>query len=195
VKESTGGDRGICSTLRRTFAPRSERANRVCQCTCMGSPDLGRPHASRLSSYNPLYADYSAGIMLWHPSRCIVRLPLQNTSVCSKLTRHACSYALATPYLSSTRPWHASRASSPRCHQVAQTRGAKTQVTLNLDDIPQGVIKSKSLPVQDDGEPEYPPLLQQVRNNMLKFSHCVIVTRVGGFYEVCAWSEESYVLY
>lgn len=49
----------------------------------------------------------------------------------------------------------------------------------------QGVLNSDALPPQDDAEPEYPPLLQQVRNNMIKFSHCVLVTRVGGFYEVC----------
>jgi len=51
--------------------------------------------------------------------------------------------------------------------------------------MPQGVIDADALPPQNDTEPEYPPLLQQVRNNMLKFSHCVLVTRVGGFYEVC----------
>ncbi|KAF1833311.1 DNA mismatch repair protein muts [Decorospora gaudefroyi] len=48
----------------------------------------------------------------------------------------------------------------------------------------QGIIETDALPPQDDAEPEYPPLLQQVRNNMLKFSHCVLVTRVGGFYEL-----------
>ncbi|KAI0583359.1 DNA mismatch repair protein mutS [Pyrenophora tritici-repentis] len=48
----------------------------------------------------------------------------------------------------------------------------------------QGVIDADALPPQDDSEPDYPPLLQQVRNNMLKFSHCVLVTRVGGFYEL-----------
>lgn len=50
--------------------------------------------------------------------------------------------------------------------------------------MPQGVIKADTLPPHDDVEPEYPPLLQSVRNNMIKFSHCVVVTRVGGFYEV-----------
>ncbi|KAF1997593.1 DNA mismatch repair protein muts [Amniculicola lignicola CBS 123094] len=55
---------------------------------------------------------------------------------------------------------------------------------MDLDDIPQGAIQviGESLPLQDDEEP-YPPLLQQVRNTMLKFNHCVILTRVGGFYE------------
>jgi hypothetical protein len=55
---------------------------------------------------------------------------------------------------------------------------------VTLDQLQQGPLEAKALPPQDDAEPEYPPLLQQVRNNMLKFSHCVLVTRVGGFYEV-----------
>lgn len=58
---------------------------------------------------------------------------------------------------------------------------------MDLDEIPQGAINVdlEKLPPLEDDEPEFPPLLQQVRNNMLKFSHCVLLTRVGGFYEVC----------
>lgn len=55
---------------------------------------------------------------------------------------------------------------------------------MTLDQLQQGPLEAEALPPQDDAEPEYPPLLQQVRNNMLKFRHCVLVTRVGGFYEV-----------
>ncbi|CAI6283250.1 unnamed protein product [Periconia digitata] len=79
-----------------------------------------------------------------------------------------------------TRPWHASRAPS---YMHLQTRGAKTRVEVDLDNIPQGNIGGPMLPPIDD-EPEYPPLLQQVRNSMLKFNHCVVLTRVGGFYEL-----------
>jgi hypothetical protein len=50
--------------------------------------------------------------------------------------------------------------------------------------MPQGTIPIDPTPTQDDLEPDYPPLLQQVRNSMLKFPHCVLLTRVGGFYEV-----------
>ncbi|KAF2132557.1 DNA mismatch repair protein muts [Dothidotthia symphoricarpi CBS 119687] len=50
--------------------------------------------------------------------------------------------------------------------------------------MPQGSIVSNALPPQNDAEPDYPPLLQQVQNNMLKFKHCVVLTRVGGFYEL-----------
>jgi hypothetical protein len=121
-------------------------------------------------------------------ARRIAHIPVWKSSVHSQLTRRVCSYA-STPCLSSTRPRHVSRATPQRWHQVAHVRGAKRKATLTLtldDDVPQGMIKAKSppLPDIDDEEPEYPPLLQQVRNNMLKFSHCVVVTRVGGFYEV-----------
>ena len=66
---------------------------------------------------------------------------------------------------------------------MSQCRGAKRKSAATLDDLQQGPLEAEALPPQDDAEPEYPPLLQQVRNNMLKFSHCVLVTRVGGFYE------------
>ncbi|ORY19448.1 muts domain V-domain-containing protein [Clohesyomyces aquaticus] len=99
-----------------------------------------------------------------------------------------CSTALAFPFLNATRPTRASRvehvlpSSSPA---VMQIRGAKRKFTVDLDDILQGAIDTgHALPPQDDEEPEYPPLIQQVRNNMLKFNHCVLLTRVGGFYEL-----------
>jgi hypothetical protein len=99
------------------------------------------------------------------------------------------STAPSLPFLSSTRPFAKPRAVQPvtsECFQPSQRRCAKRKATLTLEDIQQGAIETDALPPQDDAEPDYPPLLQQVRNNMLKFSHCVLVTRVGGFYEVGA---------
>ena len=103
----------------------------------------------------------------------------------SLTTDHCRAYASSSLFLSSTRPRHASRARSTllQWQCIAQIRGAKKKATVNLEDIPQGAIDGPPLPLQND-EPDYPPLLQQVRNNMLKFSHCVLLTRVGGFYEV-----------
>lgn len=70
-------------------------------------------------------------------------------------------------------------------HPKIQTRGARTRTVVKFDDIPQGAIGGKPLKdVVDEEEPEYPPLIHQVRNNMIKFKHCVLLTRVGGFYEV-----------
>lgn len=91
-------------------------------------------------------------------------------------------------YSSLTRPCAKPRATlypDLKWNPEFQRRGAKRKACLNLDDLPQGDIAAEGLPPQDDVEPDYPPLLQQVRNTMLKFNHCVLVTRVGGFYEVC----------
>ncbi|KAF2013535.1 hypothetical protein BU24DRAFT_350928 [Aaosphaeria arxii CBS 175.79] len=96
--------------------------------------------------------------------------------------------SLAFPYLSSTRLKANSRVNQPRQPRFSYIpiRGAKRKTQVNLEDLPQGIIGNdgEPLPPQDVDEPEYPPLLQQVRNNMLKFSHCVLLTRVGGFYEL-----------
>jgi hypothetical protein len=58
---------------------------------------------------------------------------------------------------------------------------------LPFDYLPQGGITAGlEKRAREDEEPEYPTVQQQARNNMLKFSHCVVITRVGGFYEVHA---------
>ena len=92
-------------------------------------------------------------------------------------------------FRSATRPCAKPRATPRSSH--FQHRGAKTKTTVDVDSLPQGAIISDALPPQDDSQPEYPPLLQQVRNNMLKFSNCVLVTRVGGFYEVVRYLLKS----
>lgn len=123
--------------------------------------------------------------MLAGRSGPFVHHAIQNVLASSKISCRA--YATSSLFLSLTRPRHASRARSPplQWHCITHTRGAKRKATVTLDELPevQGVIDGPPLPPQND-EPDYPPLLQQVRNNMLKFSHCVMLTRVGGFYEL-----------
>ena len=80
---------------------------------------------------------------------------------------------------SSSRP-RVSAAFSP----VEQHRGAKTRATVNLKDLPQGVVKLEPYNDGADDTPQYPTVVQGHRNNMQKFKNCVILTRVGGFYEV-----------
>jgi hypothetical protein len=64
-------------------------------------------------------------------------------------------------------------------------RGARKKSGVILDDIPQGPLPSTPLePVGEDDGPVYPTLLQEVRNNMNKFDNCVLLTKVGNFYEV-----------
>lgn len=72
---------------------------------------------------------------------------------------------------------------------LQQTRGAKTKTTVSLCDLPQGVIPAEPLPALDPvaadaAEPAYPTVVLQARRNMQKFSNCVLLTRVGGFYEL-----------
>lgn len=64
-------------------------------------------------------------------------------------------------------------------------KGKTTKV--KLQDLPQGMISSDPLP-EADPEPEptvsYPTVVQQARDNMRKFDGCVVLTRVGSFYEL-----------
>lgn len=69
---------------------------------------------------------------------------------------------------------------------VELRRSAKTKTTMNLKDLPQGVVKLEAYDEGVDDAPRYPTVVQGHRNNMQKFKNCVILTRVGGFYEVRA---------
>lgn len=62
-------------------------------------------------------------------------------------------------------------------------RGAKTSSKIKLNDLPQGVVPLEPLEVTND-EPTYPTVVKQARDNMRAFEHCVLLTRVGSFYEV-----------
>ena len=62
-------------------------------------------------------------------------------------------------------------------------RAASSRATLKLKDLPQGpIVAQERLPDIDDA-PTYPAVVQGARNNMLKFENCVVLTRVGNFYE------------
>ncbi|GLI80516.1 MutS protein 1 [Penicillium ochrochloron] len=67
---------------------------------------------------------------------------------------------------------------------VEQYRGAKTKATVKLKALPQGVVKLEAYDDGVDDAPRYPTVVQGHRNNMQKFKNCVILTRVGGFYEL-----------
>ena len=64
-------------------------------------------------------------------------------------------------------------------------RGVKSKATTKLKDLPQGVLEGKEvLPSDEDEGPSYPAVVQQAWNNMQRFEDCVVLTRVGNFYEV-----------
>lgn len=64
-------------------------------------------------------------------------------------------------------------------------RGTKSKATVPLRDLQHdgGEVRQPLQELQDDG-PGYPAVVQQARNNMRKFENCVLLTRVGSFYEV-----------
>jgi hypothetical protein len=82
---------------------------------------------------------------------------------------------------------HARRASILRVSPKVQHRGAKTKTTVKLKDLPQGVLKLDAYDDRVDEAPRYPTVVQGHRNNMQTFKNCVVLTRVGGFYEVPEW--------
>ncbi|KAJ5591810.1 uncharacterized protein N7459_002179 [Penicillium hispanicum] len=77
-------------------------------------------------------------------------------------------------------PAHASGAGP----QLELRRSAKTSATVKLKEIPQGMVKLEAYNDGVDDAPRYPTVVQGHRNNMQKFKNCVVLTRVGGFYEL-----------
>ncbi|KAI1756728.1 muts domain V [Xylaria castorea] len=74
-----------------------------------------------------------------------------------------------------------------------QSRGKKTKSSLKLDELPQGLVNAEPLPdLQEDGGPAYPTVVLQARRNMQKFENCILLTRVGGFYELYFEHAEEY---
>ena len=77
-----------------------------------------------------------------------------------------------------SRPWLGPRTIIPIC-------GAKSKITVKLEDLPQGALEPMpDTADKDDQGPTYPTVVRQARNNMRKFDNCVVLTRVGSFYEV-----------
>lgn len=133
--------------------------------------------------------------MLFRHAQKTTRPKIFHGTLNLRITTRLISTAPNFPFSNTTRPSARPRAalcSDTSCYRPSQHRGAKREATLSHIELLQGVLVGKALSPQDDTEPEYSPVLQQVRNNMLKFSHCVLVTRIGGFYEVCKFSAIIY---
>ena len=82
-----------------------------------------------------------------------------------------------------------------------QIRTKKTTTTIKLSELPQGpLVSSTATQVEaeeptkesDPDEPAYPTVVLQARRNMQKFDNCVLITRVGGFYELYFEHAEEY---
>jgi hypothetical protein len=65
---------------------------------------------------------------------------------------------------------------------------------VKLDDLPQGLVAppSSDPPPPEEHEAAYPTVVLQARRHMQKFDNCVLLTRVGGFYEMYFEHAEEY---
>lgn len=75
-------------------------------------------------------------------------------------------------------------------------RGAKTKSTIKFEDLPQGALPPvpSALPPgdPDDHVQVYPRVIQQHFNHVNKFGDCVVLTRVGNFYEMYGEQADQY---
>ena len=66
-----------------------------------------------------------------------------------------------------------------------QHRGAKSRATVQFDELPSSSAEACiSLPDQENSGLPYPTVVQQALDNMRRYQNCVLLTRVGSFYEV-----------
>lgn len=101
---------------------------------------------------------------------------LDNIKAVSANLLSASSHHVVASYRPTFRAWFPT---------TSQRRGAKTTTTRKVKELQQGAIKPEALPdLPTDDEPQYPALLQEVKNNMAKFENCVLLTKVGNFYEM-----------
>jgi hypothetical protein len=85
------------------------------------------------------------------------------------------------------------------------TRRGRKSKPISLEDLPQGLLGAPA-PLSPDfaalegrtgvaaegGGPAYPTVILQARQNMQRFENCVLLTRVGGFYELYFGQAEEY---
>ncbi|KAL7936301.1 muts domain V domain-containing protein [Trichoderma chlorosporum] len=71
---------------------------------------------------------------------------------------------------------------STAAHLRAATK--RSRKTVKLSDLPQGKIPAQPLLPEERNEPAYPTVVLQARRNMDKFENCILLTRVGSFYEL-----------
>jgi hypothetical protein len=107
------------------------------------------------------------------------------------------AHGVATPFAGRFSP----------SHLRLQVRGKKTKTTVSFDALPQGPLPGPELPqgplpapdgasdeplLEEESGPAYPTVVMQARRNMNKYDNCVLLTRVGGFYELYFEHAEEY---
>jgi hypothetical protein len=111
---------------------------------------------------------------------------LQSTKIGRIASQYICTQCRFLSATSRQTKWRSGATAPQKLGNKVWSRGAKSKSTLKINAIPQGCLPAKAIePIDANDGPVYPTVVQQARNNMQKFSHCVVLTRVGNFYEVC----------
>ena len=66
----------------------------------------------------------------------------------------------------------------------SQRRGAKTVTNTSLEELPQSELPQSEHSIPEIEIKDYTPVLKQVRRHMHRFDKCVLLTKMGGFYEL-----------
>lgn len=88
----------------------------------------------------------------------------------------------------------------PKRNAKAKTSSTRKPRTMRVADLPQGRVEipPSLLGTEGEGEgedgeePAYPTVVLQAHRNMRRFENCVLLTRVGGFYELYLHQAEEY---
>ena len=98
----------------------------------------------------------------------------------------SCRSQLRNSKLPRTPTWLKSLSTYPSLH-------AKRRSVVKVANLAQGMLpKMSSAEEVMDDSPQYPTVVLQARNNMRRFENCVLLTRVGGFYELYFEHAEEY---
>ena len=146
-----------------------------CPCAVCSHPKKGEP---RISPTPILTANSRVGPNSPNSMRNVVR--------CYRHAEHLIPWPVLELSHSPSRlkPWHLCH-KSLRAGPTIQYCGVKSRSMVKLKELPQGALGPPlKTDEEDDASPAYPTVLRQVRNNMRRFDNCVVLTRVGSFYEV-----------
>lgn len=120
--------------------------------------------------------------------RAIVRPYLRHPGLVPRVINCRCSCDVASAPVGHGRHVHESR---HRSFSQEAFKSGKIRTSVTTRDLPQGTLSLEPTPLEKDA-PKYPTVVLQARNNMRKFANCVLLTRVGGFYELYFEHAEEY---
>jgi len=125
---------------------------------------------------------------MFTPSRCLLRA-----------LRQACRQSTTTLAFACHRPSAFYSTASEPSTKAKRGRKSKAKTeTIRFDtSLPQGLLDDGPIPLDPidataNNSHGYPTVIQQARNNMQRFEHCVLLTRVGSFYELYFEHAEQY---